>query len=262
MKLLLSLALIFCLITTYGCSSKAPQKPTHPTKRTIPSKQLPARSKIPPTQKPYRVFGKKYYPIPSAYGHEQTGVASWYGTKFHGRKTSNGETYDMYSATAAHKTLPMNSNLLVKNLENGKETIVRVNDRGPFVKGRIIDLSLKAARAINMENKGTAKVRITALGEAVTTARGEEKIERFLPYQDFQAGEFFVQIGSFTNKSNADRLKNRMLSQGRKAVSQGITIQNTLYYRVQVRAGRTLAEAQKAEHDLEGSYPGAFVIAR
>ncbi|MCI5132293.1 MAG: septal ring lytic transglycosylase RlpA family protein, partial [Candidatus Electrothrix sp. EH2] len=99
------------------------------------------RKKIPGTQRPYVIEGQTYYPIPSAQGYEETGLASWYGDPFHGRKTANGETYDMYGVTAAHKTLPMNTMLLVKNLRNGKTATVRINDRGPFVDGRIIDLS-------------------------------------------------------------------------------------------------------------------------
>ncbi|MCI5166416.1 MAG: septal ring lytic transglycosylase RlpA family protein, partial [Candidatus Electrothrix sp. GM3_4] len=96
------------------------------------------RKKRPGTQRPYVIKGQSYHPVSSAEGYEETGFASWYGDPFHGRKTANGETYDMYGVTAAHKTLPMNTMLLVKNLTNGKTATVRINDRGPFVDGRII----------------------------------------------------------------------------------------------------------------------------
>ena len=119
----------------------------------------------PRTQKPYVIDGKRYYPIPSAEGYSEKGIASWYGGKFHGKKTSNGETYNKYSMTAAHKTLPMNTMLLVKNLENGKKTVVRINDRGPFVRGRIVDLSYKAAKTLGIVKNGTARVQAIALGE-------------------------------------------------------------------------------------------------
>jgi len=228
----------------------------------VPAKRLPARAKIPPTQKPYKIQGKTYYPIPSAYGYSKVGTASWYGKKFHGRKTSNGETYNMYSLTAAHKTLPMNTELMVENLENGKKIFVRVNDRGPFVKGRILDLSYNAAKEIEMTKRGTARVKITALAEAVTEVRDNKTVEHFLPYQDVNIGEFYVQIGSFTNKTNADRLKEKLLSQGKKTAIQPHQDNETNYYRVQVRAGRTIADAQQVERDLERTYPGAFVIAR
>lgn len=116
------------------------------------------------TMRPYSVFGIKYYPFVANIGDEFTGIASWYGPDFHSKKTSNGEIYDMYDMTAAHKTLPMNTIVRVKNLENSKTIIVRINDRGPFVKGRIIDLSNKAAHEIDMVKNGTAKVKVTVLG--------------------------------------------------------------------------------------------------
>ncbi len=114
--------------------------------------------------RPYSVFGIKYYPFIANIGDKFDGIASWYGPDFHSKKTSNGEIYDMYDMTAAHKTLPMNTVVRVDNLENGKSIVVRINDRGPFVRGRIIDLSNKAAREIEMVGKGTANVKLTVLG--------------------------------------------------------------------------------------------------
>lgn len=116
------------------------------------------------TMRPYSVFGIKYYPFVANMGDQFEGIASWYGPDFHEKKTSNGETYNMYDMTAAHKTLPMNTVVKVDNLDNGKSIIVRINDRGPFVRGRIIDLSNKAAHEIDMYRKGTAQVKITVLG--------------------------------------------------------------------------------------------------
>ncbi|MGM0682063.1 MAG: septal ring lytic transglycosylase RlpA family protein, partial [Thermodesulfobacteriota bacterium] len=138
----------------------------------------PSPSKIQKsTQQAYRIKGKTYYPIPDAKGFSQRGLASWYGPPFHGRKTSNGETYNMYGKTAAHKTMPMGTHVLVQNLENNRKTVVRINDRGPFVRGRIIDLSKKAAKDIGMLEKGTARVEITALGETVTVKKGQKEIK-------------------------------------------------------------------------------------
>ena len=116
------------------------------------------------TLRPYSVFGIKYYPSIPKIGDKFDGIASWYGPDFHSKKTSNGETYNMYDMTAAHKTLPMNTVVRVDNLENGKSIVVRINDRGPFVKGRIIDLSNKAAHEIDMYRQGTVKARVTVLG--------------------------------------------------------------------------------------------------
>ena len=112
---------------------------------------------------PYTVFGKTYQVLPSNKGYRERGVASWYGKKFHGRKTSNGETYDMYAMTAAHKSLAIPSYVKVTNLDNGRTVIVRVNDRGPFHGGRIIDLSYAAAKKLDYSAKGVANVEVTAI---------------------------------------------------------------------------------------------------
>lgn len=110
--------------------------------------------------KPYTVAGSTYYPLKTVKGFSETGVASWYGKKFHGRKTASGERYNQNKMTAAHKTLPFGTNVRVKNIENGKSVVVRINDRGPFKKGRIIDVSRAAAKKLGMINSGTAKVNI------------------------------------------------------------------------------------------------------
>lgn len=107
---------------------------------------------------PYVVFGKTYVVMPTSKGYSETGIASWYGTKFHGRLTSNGEVYNMYGMTAAHKSLPIPSYAKVTNVENGRSVIVRINDRGPFHDSRLIDLSYVAAMKLGYANKGTAKV--------------------------------------------------------------------------------------------------------
>ncbi|SFP20578.1 septal ring lytic transglycosylase RlpA family protein [Pseudomonas borbori] len=112
---------------------------------------------------PYVVFGKQYYPIPDARRYQAVGPASWYGTKFHGQATANGETYDLYGMTAAHKTLPLPSYVRVTNLENGKSAILRVNDRGPFYSDRIIDLSFAAAKKLGYAESGTARVKVEGI---------------------------------------------------------------------------------------------------
>jgi rare lipoprotein A len=112
---------------------------------------------------PYTVLGKTYYPLPDARRYQATGPASWYGTKFHGQATANGETYDLYGMTAAHKTLPLPSYVRVTNLENGKTAILRVNDRGPFYSDRIIDLSFAAAKKLGYAENGTARVKVEGI---------------------------------------------------------------------------------------------------
>jgi rare lipoprotein A len=261
------LIILLSVLLLQGCGSKLvrsyPPSVAPPERGVTPPKQITGRTHIPPTQRPYAIDGKTYYPIPSAYGYEEKGVASWYGPQFHGKKTSNGEIYNMNGMTAAHKILPMNTHILVKNLDCGKEIVLRVNDRGPFVRDRIIDLSFGAAKALGVDGPGTARVQVVALGEAEHTTVGGQVQERFVPYQNFNEGEFFVQIGAFSNKENADRLQKAMVGLGKKAVSQVYDQgDGSRYYRVQVWAGRTLDEAMKAEQGWEGRYPGAFVIAR
>lgn len=213
-----------------------------------------------PTQEPYIINSKTYYPIPSADGFNQKGIASWYGEDFHGRATSNGETYDMHEMTAAHKTLPMNTMVLVKNLENGKMTIVRINDRGPFVRGRIIDLSYKAGKTLGIVNNGTAEVQVIALAEG---SIDQASASPTLIYNDLSVGEFYVQIGAFEQKINAIRLQKRFTEAGHTTVIQKYFGPETILYRVQVYAGKNLHHAENAEKALlEHGYVGAFIIAR
>lgn len=215
-----------------------------------------AASRRPATQAPYVINKKRYFPIPNAHGYNEKGYASWYGKKFHGRRTSNGEIYDMYKMTAAHKTLPMNTMLLVKNTENGRQTVVRINDRGPFVRGRIIDLSYKAAKTLGVVRNGTARVHITALAE-------KNKGSHELIYRDLTIGEFYVQIGAFAEKINAIKLQKRFTEAGHTTVIQKYFGPDKILYRVQVYAGKNIHHAERAEKALlEHGYVGAFIIAR
>jgi rare lipoprotein A len=113
--------------------------------------------------RPYEVFGKKYVPLTKVQPYKQRGLASWYGKRFHGQKTASGEPYDMYAMTAAHPTLPIPSYARVTNLRNGKQVIVRINDRGPFHSGRIIDLSYAAANRLGLIGSGSGEVEIDAI---------------------------------------------------------------------------------------------------
>lgn len=239
-------------------------------------KPPPATGVVPATQRPYTIKGKTYYPLPNADGFKETGIASWYGKPFHGRQTSNGERFDMFSLTAAHKTLPMNTQLLVRNLENNQEVVVRVNDRGPFVKDRVIDLSVAGAKQLGIYQKGTAKVRLTALGEAVPCITGNVKTKRlqpqqavssktkcFLPHEDFDKGEFFVQIASCSDQATAEGMLRKLFAQGKNAVIQPTDSPVGRFYRVQVRVGADLQEARRQERAFAKSgFPGAFVVAR
>lgn len=210
----------------------------------------------PQTQNPYVVFNRKYYPIPSAEGFIEKGVASWYGGDFHGLRTSNGEVYNMHDMTAAHKTLPMNTVLLVKNLDNGKKTVVRVNDRGPFVRDRIIDLSYKAAKSLGMVVGGIARVQIVALAEGDETGV-------VLPAEDLTTGEYYIQIGTFAQKQNALKLEKRFAEAGHATLIDTYRRSSSALYRVQIYAGRTLEDAKASERVLfNHGYNDSFIVAR
>ena len=193
-------ALMFCLaVAVAGCGAG-----TYESGHSKSADKRYSGSKA--TQRPYRIAGKRYYPMASASGYVEKGQASWYGRKFHGRKTSNGETYNMHAMTAAHKTLPMNTWVRVENLENGKKVTVRINDRGPFVAGRIIDLSYKAARRLGMVGPGTARVKVTALGKATAYSQKGHAPVNFKPV-DYWKGNFTVQVGAFKVRPNAEKYR-------------------------------------------------------
>ena len=146
----------------------------------------------------YEVWGKQYHVMPSSIGFTQQGLASWYGEKFHGHLTSNGETYDMYAMTAAHKNLPLPTFARVTNLENGKVVIVRVNDRGPFHGDRIIDLSYAAASKLGYRKKGVAKVLVEAIDASTWTASGEQALRRQRQQNGIQPGQQVASVPKAT----------------------------------------------------------------
>ncbi len=209
-------------------------------------------------QKPYEVDGKRYQPLRDHHGFTQRGVASWYGRKFHGRKTSNGETYDMYGLSAAHKTLPMGIYVKVTHLGNGQHIIVRINDRGPFVAGRIIDLSYGAAKQLGIVQSGTAKVQIEALGFRKTDHGQVE----YQPPVDYDSGSFAVQIGAFAASANAYRLASKMRRDFSKAVVAKGVVNGQTIYRVWVGQFDSLAKAEVAAGNLSAAdFPGSYVVA-
>ena len=257
---LLLLVLLVCLSAVLsGCTGKTPSH----LKKTGHGK---SSGKTAATQRPYVINHHTYYPIPSAEGYTETGIASWYGKQFHGRKTADGETYDMYGHTAAHKTLPMHTMLLVKNLANNKTTVVRVNDRGPFVRSRIIDLTYTAARELDMIGKGTAPVEIIALGEVKKTAKNNRKKsgrKKTLVHQDFDKGSFYIQVGAFEYRKDARKLARIFADKGRDVIIQQFPAAGISLYRVMIYSGTSLKQTRKYELWLEQhGFPNALVIAR
>lgn len=176
--------------------------------------------------KPYVALGKRYRPLKSARGYRKTGTASWYGKKFHGRRTSSGEPYDMFAMTAAHPVLPLPSFVRVTNLDNGRSVVVKVNDRGPFLHGRVIDLSYAAAHRLGITARGTGRVRVTSLeaespevgpASAVTQAEMQpikDVYEGTAGGAEQSRGPFHLQIGVFSDLINALTLRQQLRQQG------------------------------------------------
>ncbi|MCK4835842.1 MAG: septal ring lytic transglycosylase RlpA family protein [Candidatus Aminicenantes bacterium] len=178
----------------------------------------------------------------------QNGVASWYGEKFQGRRTANGEVYDMYRLTAAHKTLPFNSIVEVENLENHSKTIVRINDRGPFIKNRIIDLSLKAARLLGMAEKGTASVRIRLLKTPDISGKNwEQSIDR----------GYYIQAGAFLRRANARNLL-KQLNETIREIKFEIYIKNG-YHKLISEKVSSRRDAERIKRILEGYGISVFI---
>ena len=207
---------LFTVIFVTGCtlfpSKYKANKDGPPLVKRDVSKVPDAKPKVEPfskygNPKSYVVFGKKYHVMNSNKDYKAVGTASWYGQKFHGRRTSSGEPYDMFTMTAAHKTLPLPTYAKVKNLNNGKEVIVKINDRGPFVEDRLIDLSYAAAKKLGVYDAGTARVQITAIdpgkfykNNAPVTVSKAEPLHQ----------PVYIQLGAFRNKENADKLADRV----------------------------------------------------
>ncbi len=175
----------------------------------------------------YEVLGKNYTVMPSGSGYKERGVASWYGKKFHGRLTSNREPYNMYAMTAAHKTLPLPTYVQVRNLRNNKTVIVRVNDRGPFVQNRVIDLSYAAALKLDMVRDGTSLVEVTAITfddppgdrpvRVVEPAEPPAPAPASAPTPEPETADInqiYVQVGAFGDRANAERRQAALISGG------------------------------------------------
>lgn len=182
----------------------APAEATAPAPSTRSDTDSPSKAPVPRAGNPpfYEVFGERYFVMPSSDGYREQGVASWYGAQFHGRRTSSGVVYNMHALTAAHKTLPLPSVVRVTNVDTGESVVVTVNDRGPFVKNRLIDLSYAAAKALGIVKSGTGAVEVQAIGSPPESPR------------QVTAQRLFLQVGAFSDEVNAARLKTSLASNG------------------------------------------------
>lgn len=206
---------------------------------------------------PYTVFGKTYHLLPTSAGYSAQGEASWYGTKFHGKQTSNGEIYDLNLMTAAHKTLPIPCYVRVINRENGRSVIVRVNDRGPFHGDRLIDLSYAAAVKLGFADRGTVAVYI----ETVTP--DESAATRDATFVPTPNSNWYLQAGAFQNQNAATALGKKL------AVHTELPVQvnpsasaDTVVYRVRVGPVKQESELHGLQQDLLAAQLGASIIVR
>jgi len=238
---------------------------------------------------PYKVLGRWYYPKED-YNYSEVGVASWYGPDFHAKKTANGEQYNMHALTAAHRTLPLPSIVKVTNLENGRSLLVRVNDRGPYARDRIIDISKKGAQLLGFLEKGTAKVKVEIMEKesrnlkaallsgcdsvdeafaapSTTVVRGEigEEVP-VIPLthpavsMKHSTGRFYVQAGAFTSRNSAVDLSERLQQFGSSRISEA-NVDGTLFYRVRVGPFSSHEEAVPVQSDIRNfGIPAARII--
>ncbi|MDH5191213.1 MAG: septal ring lytic transglycosylase RlpA family protein [Gammaproteobacteria bacterium] len=250
----ISLAFIFLLIA--GCSSvfvsqdSAPRNPPRDlasVPNAVPKVEPVTKAGNPST---YVVRGKRYYTKKSSKGFIQRGVASWYGTKFHGRKTSNGERYDMYAMTAAHKTLPIPTYVEVTNLHNGKKIIVRVNDRGPFESNRIIDLSYTAAHKLGILGKGTGLVEIRAIDPRTPESDKPVQVRAPEPATPV-ATSLYLQVGAFSERTNAEELRSWLQTSLESGVKvDSVDQKKQPLYRVKVGPIETVEEIDRLSGQL------------
>ena len=178
--------------------------------------------------RPYVAFDKKYIPMQKIIPFKEEGYASWYGKRYHGRKTSIGETYDMYQMTGAHKTLPLPCYIKVTNLKNNRSVIIRINDRGPFVDERIVDLSYAAAHRLRIIEKGSELVRIEMVNPSL--ANKDMKVADNVTSANSSIKSFYIQAGAFSNEANASYLVNRLSKiQFRNSLNIKKLSKNSLY---------------------------------
>lgn len=271
MNFIVRLGLVIFALVIAGCAARGPVPASSPTERAdrgAVSDGAP-RLVISPEQvkdavprpdpilslgnlSPYTVLGKTYEILPGLDNYRERGIASWYGTKFDGRKTSNGEIFDLYGATAAHKTLPIPCYVRVTNLNNNRTIVVRVNDRGPFHSDRLIDLSYGAATRLGFVDQGTAPVEV----ELINLAGIDDR-------RDTPLGSYrYVQLGAFGSESSAQRLQEELITVLTLPVAVSpVDTGNGLLYRVRIGPMETSEEIMLVQQQLEANgYSGVQLL--
>jgi rare lipoprotein A len=240
-------AAALALLALAGCAREGlrppppPESPLPPPSGSAGAPQDEPRARLgnPPF---YEVDGRRYVVLASAAGYVEEGTASWYGPDFHGGRTATGETYDMHAMTGAHPTLPLPTWVRVTNLENGRSVVVRLNDRGPFARGRIIDLSRAAAEQLDMIRAGTARVEVRSLSRGDAAAAGT------------QPAAYYAQAGAFASRENAEALAERL----RDAGIEGVTVSESApdghpLYRVRAGPAASLADFDRLVERLRAA---------
>lgn len=262
---LISIALAAVMMTgcsTRGVKSHSSKKSTgSSTKSYTSSGSKKDGSYVHPTMRPYTVFGKRYYPTKVRVGETFNGISSWYGPDFDGKATSSGEIYDMHALTAAHKTLPMNTIVKVTNRENGKSVVVRINDRGPFVGTRIIDLSNKAAHKIDMVKKGTANVRLEVIGFKDKKTKRIASVQplKSRPKEVLTYDTYALQIGSFSKVDGALKTQEEYDGyEGYHTIIKDTEYNDKRVFRVWLSGFKSEAEAR--DFKVNSPFQNAFIV--
>ncbi len=246
---LLALALSTTFLLIAGCGPKVVQPPPPPRSAPVDPHSIPdAVPRIEPRSAHgnpvfYDALGQRYYILSNADGYRERGVASWYGPGFHNGRTSSGESYNMYAMTAAHKTLPLPCFAEVTNLKNGRSVVVRINDRGPFVANRLIDLSYVAAAKLDMLREGTTLVEVRTLNSPETP----------LPAPAPVKGDLYIAAGAFADENNASQLLSTLRAAGiAPAFIREVTVNGRRLYRVRVGPVPNVAEFDRLVEELHG----------
>lgn len=243
--------------TLSACSISQDSGPSRPINVSHIPDAVPKHEKRTRAGNPtsYVVLGKRYHVLASSRGFVQRGIASWYGNKFHGKKTSNGEIYDMYAMTAAHKTLPIPCYVQVTNLKNGRQVTVRVNDRGPFHENRIIDLSYTAAKKLGITANGTGLVEIRTVepGQPVTPPTRVASDKTQVKHVAVSKPLLYLQMGSFVELNNAESLRAQLLLHNVTAAAiQQSKVDRQNIYRVRIGPIKTVEEADRLASQING----------
>lgn len=279
---MIKIFLILSILLIGGCASAPPSAEDPPSDARAPTPQRPGGyykddgpgdqpppdlSRIPDAQprhepmhrwanRPYTVFGRGYTPMSTLQPYKEQGIASWYGKKFHGQRTSSGEVYDMYRMTAAHKTLPIPSYARVTSLVNRRSVVVRINDRGPFHAARIIDLSYAAAHRLGFVGAGSARVEVEAILPGQATEQRSENLSP--PEEPKPTGGVFVQVGAFSMRENAEDLRGRIAGRLEVLAEKLHVLSVGNLWRLHVgpfhsqEAARAVAERIESQLDLKG----------